>query len=712
MSVEMEREGDGFTWSTACKSSVLSHEQVDHLLETLDSLLCHITENPDSPAVSYAQDSVQFGNTEPVRVHRRPVEEPGTSEGQTATDARTTEDWSPMELRVMKVLAETAQLPEEEIERTQTIFHLGLDSISAIRVSSELRKDGIHLTVAEILRNATVEKISQAAEQKARDGAVPAVAIDTERVLQRSLDGLDTEGLLLRKGIEIESVERVMPATPGQVYMLSVWQNSEGTLFMPTFTFKSRPLDNERLRTAWKTLVHEESILRTTFVSTGNDKSPILQIILRDPVAQFESQEVSSNDIQDVTTLGVSQEQKKKVSLKSPPVRLTVINTPTSSVLLLTIQHALYDGVSLPLLLKKLRKIYNSVSPIPKPIAEIVSVATVLPAAGGVADTPLPAMSSSTTMPTKNTRTPSSPPTLADVVAYTCSRDRTRQEQFWAKYLDGANSTLLSTRCKPVKLSPMPIQRTALFNPTLFSNAPVLEEQCRKHGITLQSLFLATFSKLYAEILFPKHSSSYASGATSTATSPLSPLSDADDCTSTTDEDIIIGVYLSNRHLPINSNSEGVEDLAAPTLNLLPLRVRCPKSSGLQTLARRIQRDLGEISNVENSAGVSVADIERWTRRGEGRGLEGVRVDAWFNFLKFLEVEVGESTDQTNADADNGEDDDWGELEEIKPVIPATAAEALAKRSRNEEFIPTQPVGTDMLDTNVVRKYIMVSFHT
>jgi aryl carrier-like protein len=49
---------------------------------------------------------------------------------------------------IASVLAEIAGVPKEEITRVTTLFHLGLDSISAIKVSSALKKKSISLYVS------------------------------------------------------------------------------------------------------------------------------------------------------------------------------------------------------------------------------------------------------------------------------------------------------------------------------------------------------------------------------------------------------------------------------------------------------------------------------------------------------------------------------------------------------------------------------------
>jgi len=95
---------------------------------------------------------------------------------------------------------------------------------------------------------------------------------------------------------------------------------------------------------------------------------------------------------------------------------------------------------------------------------------------------------------------------------------------------------------------------------------------------------------------------------------------------------VIIGIYLANR-----SHLEDLSSLAAPTLNLVPLRVRSPTRTSLAELAKQIQKDLQLIGTPENSS-VGLWEIEAWT---------GVTVDTFVNFVKVPD----NSDDTTNKQA-------------------------------------------------------------
>lgn len=651
----MEHSGKNLIWRNACKSTVMTATDTEALLGVLDSLLVHIVNNTDHPTMTYRDGGISFGNIQTIPA-RRPagianlnglridLDETATMiqqgqdsiedsaaiiaiedgrgslvafvtirgrEGQKRADdesivlavakvARQTlphwvilsfiipmdtlpyidnkinrkqleshflsisseernrfaikkqnGEWSPLERTFRRIFAQASQLPETEIERTQTIFHLGLDSISAIGVSAELRKESIFLSVAEILRAATIERMVVLAKTMDSD-----ISVDVEKTIQKALENIDMQQLLSR--IPKESIESVLPGTAGQFYMLSAWRNSNYTLFMPTFTLRCPKIELPRILSAWESLVRQESIFRTTFLATENEYTPLVQVTLRNPPAQYEWYQSSTinNDI--LIQFLLSQEQQKLVNLELPPVRLTILNTSVDTILFLTIHHALYDGISLPHLLAKFQGLLeNDAKPTQTPNPDALRV--------------------------------------PNFVAFVHSQDVQKQSGFWSEYLDGSVSTLVPLKHPAVKCS----VRTKVYRPGALSKSSLLDNRCRAEGVSLHSVFLAAYAKVYAHHLGLRDG----------------PVRQRDD--------VVFGIYLSNRHLPVPN----LASMTAPTLNIVPLRIRSPRTTPLIELAQQIQEDLVEIGSPSNAV-VGLWQIEKWT---------GIQVDCFFNFLKTLD---------------------------------------------------------------------------
>ncbi|CUS14787.1 unnamed protein product [Tuber aestivum] len=667
--VEMEQAGDNLIWRTACKSTVFGFENRQSLLQMLDSLLVDIVSHTNQPSITYRETGLTFGNlpistadsSSPmktlngVRIDLGGVESivkksaeiisdcgavvleekgrnllvlfvttinqsevstqsliqfarqklphwslpsfvvpiatipyanyqvdrseltalfhslPSKEKQEYSISVGRTSEWTSLEKTFREVLARVSNTPEGEIGRTQTIFHLGLDSISAISLSSELRKNLIFLSVAEILSAATIERMAASARAMSSHAALN--PLDSRSIISKACKNV--EYMRVPEGVNSHGVEFTMPATPGQHYMISSWISSGYKLFMPTFSFKCRRVEPSCVLTGWEALVRQEPILRTTFAATNDTDVPLVQLILRSPPTQCKQYQSSSPDNGALIRFLISQEQAKELDMSLPPVFLCTLNTPTETFIFITIHHALYDGVSLPRLIAKFQGFLDkSIGRLPTPDPE--------------------------------------GPDFVDTVAFMQSRDLGHQRSFWTRYLTESSSTCVPE--KPHSTSP-PEKRVAHFQPRALSNVAKLEKECRQRGISVQAVFLAAYAKIFAQQQCDKHG-------------PLGSRKDA-----------IFGIYLSNRHLPVAD----IESLAAPTLNIVPIRVLAPGNKSTAEVARQIQGDLMTIGDPENSV-VPLWRIREWT---------GVQVDCFFNFLKLPGSPMWNSNDDgTTVGAD------------------------------------------------------------
>ena len=119
----------------------------------------------------------------------------------------------------------------------------------------------------------------------------------------------------------------------------------ELAFFCSTFSYRLKTdLTLERLQQAWSLLVDRHPILRTEFcISPDPDKS-LLQVVLRDAQESFQSHGV--------------------VATKQPMVSMRALLESNGFMIELSIHHALYDAVSLPLLLEDFQKLLSKKTPV------------------------------------------------------------------------------------------------------------------------------------------------------------------------------------------------------------------------------------------------------------------------------------------------------------------------------------------------------------
>ncbi|KAH0419262.1 peptide synthetase, partial [Aureobasidium melanogenum] len=525
VAVEAEVVSDSLIWRAACKSNAFDENGVNDLLETLDSVLQAIVDKPLKPTLTFHDQQVSVCD---LSAFQQQVEA-GTDQ-TTDTSEKVVEDgdkWSETESAVREAIAKVTKTPESEISRTASIQNLGVDSINAIKISALLRKKAVRITVSEIVRAGSISKIASVAQDKSTKKTAKTQGVTADKAIA---DIMTQKGFAPDQfGFGEQQIQQILPATAGQIYMLGAWQATDGQLFYGEFEYVTTvPTTMDNIKQAWQKLVANNAVLRTVFVATQDNEIPFLQLVLRDAPASF---------------VDLDNEEKPSSALKQPFVRLTVQKAGDTYKLCLKIHHALYDAVSLSLLSQELgRQLQDSAA-----------------------------------------KHKSSVP-LADFIAPSLdTAAQTARKTFWIDYLQGVQSSQLES-------DPLPSARhIEVYDPRAMSDMPKSENELRKQGLSLQSVFFAAYARAYSYNTDP------------------------------TAEDVVIGIYLANR-----SHLDDLSSLAAPTLNLVPLRVRSPIKTSLAELAKQIQKDLQLIGSSENSS-VGLWEIEAWT---------GVTVDTFVNFVK------------------------------------------------------------------------------
>lgn len=527
--IELEISEEGcLSWTAACKSSVRDEEETNQILASLDTVLEHIINSPRTPTFVTDIDGISICGL--PKFHKSDSDTKTTSE----RPARTLHDqWSDEELVIRKAFHHASGVPEESINKDTTIFELGLDSISVHKLRKLLETRGINLSVSEILKGLNIDAITQSLLRASKSNN--SAGVDVAAVLSKAISLVDVASVIKNVDQDLGKVQFIMPVTAGQLYLLRGWQVSRGVLFYPTFYYRLSfgTFDKAMLEEAWKLLLENHNILRTGFIES---KGSVLQVVFENP----------PNEV----VYGRSCNHYRSPFGGSPPVTLVV--NESMSKFGLTIHHALYDAVSIDILLDELQSLYQGQPSITQaPTGDLRSFMAQSICAG-----------SQTTQP-----------------------KALEKRQKWKSYL-GNKDTLMPPSNQPSTVS----GRTELFKPALEISG--IKDYAKSIGITTDALFLAVMAEVFALKALPEHG-------------------------------VTFGIYLANRN-PFDGHDFG--SMAAPTLNLLPLRVLDPLrvSKNPKEVATNIQKDLRQIGSAEMSS-TSLEEIYEWT---------GVRVNCFVNILK------------------------------------------------------------------------------
>ncbi|KAK3948700.1 hypothetical protein QBC32DRAFT_380334 [Pseudoneurospora amorphoporcata] len=620
--------GEKLVWRTACDSRFVDGEMgAKELGGRLDKALRYLVESAHGK-----KNVLEFVEGGKMSICGLGGFTPATGDDTTASnnddddveeEVNESASWSELEERIRSVLAEVAGLEVSEVQKGNNIYHLGLDSISAIKVVSLLRKQGISIPLRQLLKAKSISAMAQAVtvaeeqpvtvstESPAPNDNNNSTAIKEPSLHTHDINTTHITALLCQFGIIpssaepiSEKIEAILPATAMQVHMLSVWQNTQGDVFHATFTYRlTGNVSKSTLSSAWKSLVVEFPILRTIFLANDQPGPPVVQVILRpDAIAHWNSEVVEEDDPKRWSSLST----KDQVGLRQPFNSMAGQQADEGDwILNLKIHHALYDALSLPMMVSRFTALCAGASITGKP---------------GTSFRTLEVWKGYTTRRTRQSvkakkfwteylaGAESTPIDLTAAYAPTAtsasakaeeapSRQSTWLPDFLRPLVDGL-SRLLSLSGTIWQSSPAPApeqqrapwpRRVSLIQHNAMAGISRIKKLCAAAGVSIQALFFAAYARFVSETAQGKW------------------------------KDVVMGVYLANR----SSESE-LSEIPYPTLCLVPLRVRIRESDeSLVDMARHIQEDLYKISDPEN-IGVGLWEIEEWT---------GVVVDGFVNFL-------------------------------------------------------------------------------
>ncbi|KAJ3401694.1 Non-ribosomal peptide synthetase, partial [Chytridiales sp. JEL 0842] len=375
-------------------------------------------------------------------------------------------DWNNSLETVRTILSAASKVSKEEILPSSSIFHLGLDSVSAVQVSSLFQKQGIAMPVSKILQNRTVEQMVAYIVQNGNSTASTHLSSANSRNILRehiyaTLGPDFVTGAIMRLRIDSkEDIEALYPCTPGQIFAISGWMASKGSQFASTFVLRTNEaLDSARLEQAFHALVTRHEIFRTAFLSTASNSMPLVQVVLKDKAVNSTlwSDEGFAMPMEENTVMKfVEKELRLTPGLGRPPIRLKALTFSDATVLILTLHHALYDGWSLQLFSSELEAIYLLGEP-------------------------------------SGFETPLLSQFILDSVVQSepAEENSLSDNAYWHRLLSNAQPTLFPALNSSASSS----GRTRIFMQDVLSNASDVEKRLNGHGVTLQTAIMAAWAK-------------------------------------------------------------------------------------------------------------------------------------------------------------------------------------------------------------------------
>ncbi|KAL8789129.1 MAG: hypothetical protein Q9195_006995, partial [Heterodermia aff. obscurata] len=345
------------------------------------------------------------------------------------------------EQRIRLITSEICGINALEIPTWASFFSLGIDSIIAIRFARMLREHGLQCSSADVMRNPSVAALARHIEALSR---VEPKNIDQDRARLGQISKFSNPSSY---GLS----PNMYSCTPLQSSMLTQTLGSDGKLYANHHAFRlSSSVDLEILRRSWEYIVRETEILRTTFHFSRdrNDWEATIHESLTTTWTVLSGDAPISESISEVIDRFTFHED---TDFSRAPWQVALLKRSSETIFILSMHHSLYDGESLKLLFDALAKVYQNIE---KPSR--------------------PSFSSAAREIVRGS---------SDAVTY------------WAKYIDGFESH------ESMRKSGLDDLAFVEVETALTMDRELILQNCKKLGVTLQTVALLAFGKTLASIL-------------------------------------------------------------------------------------------------------------------------------------------------------------------------------------------------------------------
>lgn len=256
---------------------------------------------------------------------------------------------SSMEKTLANMWAQLIQCDSEEISRQSNFFHIGADSVAAMKLTGLSRNQGMLLTVAEVFQNPRLFEMAAILEANHENSWVPQNK-DTPFSLLNGESNLHDTVAAARSiaagqcGVSISQIQDAYPCSPQQESIFAAAIMFPGSYTTKHSTLLPQDIDMPRFMKACEFAYAHIDILRTRIFLL---KAQMLQAVIEETLSWAKDEKQSSTP-----------------ALADFGARLSVFAVERVDderhVFTLTVHHAIYDGWSLQLLFKYIERYYRN----------------------------------------------------------------------------------------------------------------------------------------------------------------------------------------------------------------------------------------------------------------------------------------------------------------------------------------------------------------
>ncbi|KAJ3498686.1 hypothetical protein NLG97_g931 [Lecanicillium saksenae] len=252
----------------------------------------------------------------------------------------------------------------EDIRRNDNFFHLGGNALQALQLPQIAKRFGLTFSVRDVFDNPTLDRLAARAEAGKTEPMLETVAAFSLLTMPTLSESQARTQASYLCQVQESQILDILPCTPLQEGLLSLTTRHDGDYVARNVFELRQEIDLVKFRAAWDQVVALNPILRTRIASLPHHG--LMQIVLEDEVTW-----TSATDLDDYS----QQHCSHSMALGAPLTRFAILENPGSGprFFLWEIHHALYDGWSMPLLMREAENVYfNRSSEVLQSIAPFV----------------------------------------------------------------------------------------------------------------------------------------------------------------------------------------------------------------------------------------------------------------------------------------------------------------------------------------------------
>ncbi|KAJ5775631.1 nonribosomal peptide synthase [Penicillium nucicola] len=262
-----------------------------------------------------------------------------------------------VECLLQKLWASVLKIEPSRIGANDSFLKIGGDSISAMRLVTVAKEQGLALTVADIFTKPILHELALSAKTLIQGDSTREIKPFSLLTTEEDIAELSKHAAILC-GVSVSHVEDVFPCTPLQEALLAQTAKRAGD-FTARFTLELRSsTEVSRFKRAWESVYDNNPILRTRIIELSHHG--LVQVVLKESIRWGNSQTLEEIEM---TKNG------RNIGLGTSLMQNDLVEDEESGLkyFVWTIHHALYDGWSIPLLMEDLAQAYNGQVLTPSP---------------------------------------------------------------------------------------------------------------------------------------------------------------------------------------------------------------------------------------------------------------------------------------------------------------------------------------------------------